>query len=104
MIARRFTAWATHENAPKYTAFFQDKLTPQLREIPGHRGAMVLNRFDGGLTEITVITFWESMDAVHHFAGSTEGNAVVEPEARALFTSFAREVTHHEVELNTLLT
>jgi heme-degrading monooxygenase HmoA len=102
MIARRFTAWATHENAPKYTAFFHDKLTPSLRQIPGHLGAMVLNRTDGGLTEITVITFWESMDAVQHFAGSTEGDAVVEPEARALFTSFTNHVTHHEVELNTL--
>ena len=102
MIARRFTAWATHENAPKYTAFFRDKLTPKLREIAGHLGAMVLNRADGGLTEITVITFWESMDAIQHFAGSTEGNSVVEPEARALFTSFAKEVTHHEVVLDTL--
>lgn len=102
MIARRFTAWATPKNAAAYTNFFSTSLTPKLRRIPGHMGAMVLNRADGGLTEITVITFWESMDAVQHFAGSTEGNAVIEPEARALFTSFADEVTHHEVELNTL--
>ncbi|MGH7330961.1 MAG: antibiotic biosynthesis monooxygenase [Polyangiaceae bacterium] len=102
MIARRFTAWATHENAPKYTAFFRDTLTPKLREIRGHLGAMVLNRSDGGLSEITVITFWESMDSIQHFAGSTLGTAVVEPEARSLFTSYADEVTHHEVVLDTL--
>lgn len=102
MIARRFTAWATNPDAQTYTGFFRDTLAPKLREIPGHLGVMVLNRGDGGLTEITVMTFWESMDSIRHFAGSTTGEAVIEPEARALFASFSAEVTHHEVMLDTL--
>ena len=102
MIARRFTAWATAENARAYTSFFESTLSPKLRQLAGHAGAMVLNRTDGGLTEITVMTFWESMESIEHFAGSTVGKAVIEPEARALFASVSHEVTHHEVMLDTL--
>ena len=102
MIVRRFNARASDANAREYYAFFRDKLTPELRNIPGHRGALVFGRATrkGGV-KITVLTFWESMDAIAEFAGKNLTRAVVEPEARALLSDFDDEVTHHTVEVDT---
>jgi len=103
MIVRRFTARASAENAKAYYTFFHGTLAPQLRNIPGHRGALVLSRETRrGDVRITVLTFWESMDAITRFAGDKPARAVVEPEARALLDEFDGDVTHHAVEVNTL--
>lgn len=102
MIVRRFTARATAEKAKAYCSFFRDTLTPELRKIEGHRGALVLSRpTRRGDVKITVLTFWESMDAIAKFAGEKPTRAVVEPEARALLSDFDDEVTHHTVEVDT---
>ncbi len=102
MIVRRFRAKATIANAKAYAVFFRDVLTPQLREIPGHCGALVLSEERRKNTRITVLTFWDSMDAIARFAGENVTQAIVEPEARSLLSSFDHEVTHHTVEVDTL--
>jgi heme-degrading monooxygenase HmoA len=48
-------------------------------------------------TELVVLTLWESMEAVRRFAGPDPDKAVVEPEARAVLTSFDEYVTHFGV-------
>lgn len=103
VIARTWTARASAAGAAAYAAFFRGTLVPELDRISGHRGALVLTRPDSsGDVEISVLTFWDSMDAVRAFAGATPERAVVEPEARALLTSFDEHVRHHEVALTTL--
>jgi hypothetical protein len=52
--------------------------------------------------EITVLTFWESMDAVKRFAGDPPDRAVVEPEARAILLSFDEHVKHLAIALTSL--
>jgi len=101
MIVRRFTARSSATNAQTYFSFFKDMLTPKLRTIPGHRGALVLSRKTEADVEITALTFWDSMEAIALFAGANLNKAVVEPEARKLFSSFDDEVTLHVVEVNT---
>ena len=98
MIARYWTATATAEKAPAYFAFFRDVLTPELSKIPGHAGALVLSRVAAEMVEITVLTFWESHEAIRRFAGESPSKAVVEPEAQAMLTSFDDEVLHYDVE------
>jgi heme-degrading monooxygenase HmoA len=101
MIVREFHATVEPGNAKKYYAFFRDTLTLELRKIPGHRGALVLSRASGETTHITVLTFWESEDSVRRFAGDTPNKAVIEPEARAILSSFDDHVTQHTVALDT---
>jgi heme-degrading monooxygenase HmoA len=102
MIVRRFRAKATIANAKAYAVFFRDVLTPQLREIPGHRGALVLSEERATNTRIIVLTFWDSMDAIREFAGRNVNHAIVEPEAQQLLSSYDEEVTHHVLEVDTL--
>ena len=101
MSARSFKARATAGGATAYAKFFHDTLVPQLREIAGHRGALVLTRDAGDAVEIDVVTFWDSMDAVRRFAGDTPERAVVEPEARAILSWFDERVLHHDVVVRT---
>jgi hypothetical protein len=103
MIARFFQARASADRAPAYAAFFRDRLVPELAAIPGHRGALVMDRpHPGGEVAITVITFWDSMEAIERFAGDQPERAVVEPEARAILSSFADEVVHWTIQVSTL--
>jgi heme-degrading monooxygenase HmoA len=103
MLVRYFTAAVWRANAPKYYTFFRNTLTPELERIPGHRGALVLsNDDDGDPLHITVLTFWESEEAIARFAGDTPTRAVVEPEARELLASFNDIVRQYVVEVDTL--
>jgi len=57
----------------------------------------LLRRAVEGAVELVVLTLWESMEAVRKFAGKEPEKAVVEPEARAVLTSFDDSVTHFEI-------
>ena len=101
MIARSWTARATADGARAYLAFFEASLVPQLSKIDGHRGALVLTHPREREVDLTVLTFWDSEEAVARFAGDTPERAVVEPEARAVLSSFDDRVTLHQVMLDT---
>jgi heme-degrading monooxygenase HmoA len=101
-IVRSWSARATREGADAYEVFFKTRLVPQLETIPGHRGALVLRRAAADLVEITVLTFWDSMDAIQRFAGETPNRAVVEDEARAVLVSFDELVRHDAIALDTV--
>ena len=103
MIARSWSARASHAGASAYEVFFRAQLLPALARIAGHRGALVMTRAIGpDEVSITVVTFWETMDAVTRFAGEAPERAVVEPEARALLTSFDEEDAHHVVRIDSM--
>jgi hypothetical protein len=100
MIARSWTARATPEGARAYQTFFDRTLVPGLAAIAGHRGALVLTHPVAAGIEITVLTFWDSMEAVTRFAGPSPDRAVVEPEARAVLLDFDEQVVHHVVAID----
>jgi len=57
---------------------------------------MVLRRIADDAIEVEVLTLWDSMGAIHEFAGDDAERAVVEPEARAALRGFDRRVQHFE--------
>jgi heme-degrading monooxygenase HmoA len=100
MIARRWSARATRDNATRYTHYFRETLTPHLRALAGYCGATLLERDVAGAIEIQVITWWESMAAIRAFAGADPSIAVVSDEARALLLHSDANVDHAEVTLD----
>lgn len=94
MIARIWSAQATPEHAPAYTDHFRSQVLPILGTVEGYAGAMLLERVDSGAVEITVITFWRSLDSIRAFAGPGVEEAVVADEAAALLTRVDRHVRH----------
>jgi heme-degrading monooxygenase HmoA len=78
-------------------AHLRDKTFPQLTAIAGHRGSSVLRRATAHGVEFTVITWWESLEAIARFAGADPEAAVVPDGAQALLTSYDRRAVHWEV-------
>ena len=97
MILRMWKARSTAEKSERYIQHATGRVFPALQAIKGHCGAYLLRRAVDGVVEITVLTLWESMEAVRKFAGMDPEKAVVEAEARAVLTEFDETVTHFAV-------
>ena len=99
MIVRMWRGQAKAAKADAYERFVTTKVFAELPAIPGHRGAYLLKRpiEQGDEVEFIAVTLWESLAAVRGFAGDTIDRAVVEPEARAVLSSFDDVVRHFEL-------
>lgn len=97
MIARVWTARARPDGADAYAAHFNDHVLPALEAVDGYQGATLLRRARGESTELVVISWWISEEAIRGFAGDDFERAVVAEEARRLLTSFDDTVRHYEV-------
>jgi len=100
VIARVWSGATSAANANAYVAHLRERTFPGLKSIAGHRGAFVLQRVEASSVLFTVITLWESLDAIRDFAGADAEAAVVPAEARALLTAFDRRAVHWEVALD----
>jgi uncharacterized protein len=100
-ILRLWKGRATAAKAGDYVRHASQTVFPEVQSLPGHRGAYLLRRSVGNGVEFTVLTLWDSMDAVRGFAGSDPAKAVVEPAARAALSDFDETVTHYEVVVHT---
>ena len=98
MIARTWRGRATAANAPAYVKHFTETVVPQLKALPGHRGAWLMRREVGGEVELVALTLWESRAAIEAFAGPDIGRAHVEPAAHAVLASFDDRAEHYEIE------
>jgi heme-degrading monooxygenase HmoA len=97
MIARIWKARATPERVLEYAAYLKSTVVPELAGIRGYQGATLLQRDRNGTVDVTVITWWESLDAVRAFAGEAIENAVVHDSAARMLIDFDRGVEHHQV-------
>jgi heme-degrading monooxygenase HmoA len=100
MIARMWKGSATSGNAPAYEAHLRHHTFPGLSAIAGYRGAYVLSREAAAdRVDFTVITLWESLEAIARFAGDDAEAAVVPAEARALLAGFDARASHWDVKI-----
>lgn len=97
MIARTWRGRATIENAPAYVKHFVETVVPALKALPGHRGASLMRREVDGQIELVALTLWDSRASIEAFAGSDISRAHVEPQARAVLTSFDDFADHYDV-------
>ena len=97
MIMRIWRGQATGANADAYVRHFSHTVSASLKTLAGHRGAWLLRREAGGETELIALTLWESRQAIEAFAGSDIDKAIVEPEGRAVLSSFDDFASHYEV-------
>ena len=92
MVVRTWRGYAVAAESQAYPKHLLQSVRPKLERLAGFRGLYLLRR--RGLEEIEL---WDSMDAVHAFAGDQPERAVVEPEARAALVRFDDTVSHYEV-------
>jgi heme-degrading monooxygenase HmoA len=97
MIVRAWRGYGAVADAQAYPKHLLQSVRPKLEQMAGFRGVYLLRRRDREEMEFLVLTLWDSMDAVHAFAGEQPEQAVVEPEARAALLRFDNTVQHYEV-------
>ncbi len=97
MIARVWRGIARIEKADDYLEHFKRSVLPELNQLEGFKGACVLRRDLASGVEITVQTFWESLDSIRKFAGEKVETAVVADTAKPLFHNYDLTATHHQV-------
>jgi hypothetical protein len=98
MIARSWRARSSRQNAPLYAAHFKNHVLPVLKPLQGYLGGVLLELPHGDEHyDLTVITFWSTLEEIKQFAGNDIGRAVVAREAAALLRDFDAVVTHSSV-------
>jgi heme-degrading monooxygenase HmoA len=97
VIARIWKARATPERVREYAAYLKATVVPELTAIAGYEGVSLLQRDSNGTVEVTVITWWHSLEAIRAFAGEAIETAVVHDSAARMLIDFDRRVEHHEV-------
>src|SRR5262245_16528350 len=100
MIARIWRCKVLHEKAPHYLKHFQESVFAEVNKLDGFREVRILQQDNASVVELTVISFWDSLEAIKAFAGENIEIAVVAPAAKAILLSFETTVTHHEVVLD----
>ena len=64
MIARTWHGRVPAEKGDEYYAYIDRTGLAEYRSTPGNRGIVVLRRTQSGITDFTLISFWDSLDAV----------------------------------------
>jgi heme-degrading monooxygenase HmoA len=97
MISRHWSGIAKPGEADQYVDHFKNDTFPKLIRIKGFNSASILTRKVDQGTEFLIVTVWESMEAIKHFAGETADAAVVPPGVQAMMVEYDRNVRPYDV-------
>ena len=97
MIACIWRGRTMPTHSDEYLAFLERTGLREYRGTPGNRGVIVLRREVDGATEFTLLTLWESTDAIRRFAGDEPERAKYYPEDPGYLLEMPPFVDHYEV-------
>jgi heme-degrading monooxygenase HmoA len=99
MISRIWHGYTTPENADIYENLLKEEIFVGIhdRNIPGFHEIQLFRRELGQEVEFITVMWFDSLDAVHTFAGKDYDVAVVPPKARAVLSRFDERSQHYEV-------
>lgn len=80
MIVRTWRGATRAADLEAYLAYLHETGIPEYEATPGNRGTLLLHRLDGERAEYLILSFWDSLDDVHGFAGDDIATAVFYPE------------------------
>lgn len=96
MIARLWRGVTPETKADAYLEYLRRTGVRECRATPGNRGVFVLRRRTDRNAEFLFVSLWESMDAIHAFAGPDVEKAVYYPEDAEYLLEMEPEVAHYE--------
>jgi heme-degrading monooxygenase HmoA len=97
VIARTWRGAVKREDGDAYATYMDETGIAGYVGTPGNRGAWMLRRDVGELTEFVMFTLWDSLDAVKAFAGEEYETAVFYPEDDRYLVERDPTSTHYEV-------
>lgn len=97
MISRHWTGVAKPGRAHDYIEHLRTETFPAIAGIPGFRRASILRRETSDGTEFQIVTVWDSLAAIHAFAGEDLDVAVVPSVVQELMLRYDDRVKHYEL-------
>lgn len=101
MIARVWHGVVPAGKADGYGAYLadSDRGVRDYQRLPGNRGVCLLRRAEGDRVHFTLISFWDSREAIQAYAGEDIERAQYFPYDLECLIEPETFVTHHEVEV-----
>lgn len=100
VIARIWHGRTLTSKADEYYAYLKEAGIDKIEAIDGNLGAQVLRRTEGKSTEFTVISYWESREAIKKFAGDDIEKTHFLPKDPQYLLELEPLVKHFEVFLD----
>jgi len=98
MILRTWTGRIRTVDRAEYAAYIEVTGGQAYLATPGNLGwQMVFRDLGDGTSEVTTLSWWTGMDAVHGFAGPNPEIAVYYPEDDRFLLDRPEHVRHHDV-------
>ena len=97
MVAREWRCRCPRRHSAGFLAYLAETGIKDTAATPGCRGAQVLTRDLDDAVEITLVTYWDSLDAIRAYAGQDIAVARLYPEDDAYELDPDRHVTHYVV-------
>jgi heme-degrading monooxygenase HmoA len=98
-IARVWYGRTPSSKGEEYVEYIKKTGVKGLTETEGNRGVLVFKRVNEDIAEITVISFWDSLDAIQRFAGKDINKAVYYPEDAKYLLEMPPNLEHYEVSV-----
>ena len=96
MICRMWHGITPLARADAYASFLEHRAIPDYRSVPGNLSVAVLRRDETEVSHFLTVTYWESEESIHAFAGDDLLRARYYPEDRD-FLEFEPKVQHFVV-------
>lgn len=100
VIARIWHGRTRASKADEYYEYLKEAGIKKIQGIAGNLGVQVLRRTENEITEFTVISYWESFDAIRRFAGADVEKTHNLPKDPEYLLELEPKVKHYEVALN----
>ena len=97
VIARIWHGRTLTSKADEYYAYLKEAGIDKIEAIQGNLGAQVLRRTEDKTTEFTVISYWESREAIKKFAGDDIEKTHFLPKDPQYLLELEPKVKHFEV-------
>ena len=97
MIARIWRGVTREADQDTYFEYLRKTGLKEYASTPGNRGVWVLRRVRDGKSEFTLMSLWDSWEAIKAFAGSDYEQAVFYPEDEKFLIERGPRVMHYEV-------
>ena len=95
-VAREWKGRVAPARAEEYYRYLSEGVT-KIRSVPGNLGVQVMRRDEGGAVEYTVISYWESRNAIEAYAGRDIEKPHHLPRDREFLLELPTRVLHYDV-------
>lgn len=98
MIVRTWHGIVPLEKADGFRSYLQNTGIAEAKALSGNKEAYIYSQSQGEFEHFFMVSYWESIESIHSFAGSNPHIAVTYPEDNKYCLISDPIVLHHEVQ------